>query len=81
VSTDKVKHNSQWHNCMTHHQVLTATAAIIIHTTEQLCLISCKVLVTAVCADMVPYSVEQHVFLCESYVKCGSTRKSDKILL
>jgi hypothetical protein len=57
---------------MTYREVLAATAAEIIHTTVQLCLTSCY---CCVCMDMVRYAVEQHVFLYESYVKCGCTRK------
>jgi hypothetical protein len=49
-------------SCMTHWQMLTATATIIIHTIVQLCPTSCQVL-TIVCVVMVQYTVEQCVFL------------------
>jgi hypothetical protein len=48
---------------------LIAAAAKIIHTTVQL------VIVCLVCVDMFRYTVEQRVFLYESYVKFGSARK------
>jgi hypothetical protein len=62
---------------MIHRQALTATAAKIIYTTVQLCSTSCEglVIVVCVCMDMAQYTVEQCVFLYESYVKCGSVRK------
>jgi hypothetical protein len=56
---------------MTHRQAPTAISSKIIHTTVQLGLTSCLVLVV-VCVDMVRYTVEQRALLSESYVKCGS---------
>jgi hypothetical protein len=75
--TDKPERNCVFpapgRNCMTHRQAQTATAAKIIHTTVQLCVTSCLVLVI-VFVDMVRYSVSVF-FLYESYVKCGSSTK------
>jgi hypothetical protein len=59
---------------MIHCQALAAAAAKIAHTTVQLCLTSCQVLVV-VCVYMLRYTVEHHVFLHESCVKYGCARK------
>jgi hypothetical protein len=86
VSTDEVEHNCHFlapsRNCMTKCQALTAIATKIIHTKVQLYLTHvlrtgyyCVCLCVCLHVDMVPYTVEQHVFLNEIYLKFGSTTK------